>query len=454
MRTAATVFAVIAAILAVLFLIKTFSSDPSSAEHGLLTHAEFAQDVETFKKFTALKNATKHEQPFELFDYGTISTSITKDELDSLVKTLSLEKTTNLTEPETGLCSGLPLIASEFAAGDTKIEAYRSTPANQPGKQTGSQASSQNNNRNGNPFSYILLFHRRQDGEACFLLGYRNPEPSAEQKERASAREAELSKLKSKAQSGDREAQLALARELEDKGTTESAIEASQWYRKAAEQGDSKAQFRLGKLMAGKALGKPNYQEAAKWLKQAAPSEPNARLLLGELTSAGLIKGDTVSLIMEAARGRDELAQNALGKEFENKRLDIPEAIYWHKKAADNGSIDSMLCLAHIYEKKHDLKRTLHWYQRAAAGGAYEGLLKEGDIYRQMGNFKQANTAYRKAAVLEKQSHTEVKGIKLTATTECRQADALAAKGNLEEAAKLYREIAVRRYDTNKASGF
>jgi hypothetical protein len=81
----------------------------------------------------------------------------------------------------------------------------------------------------------------------------------------------DLEALRSRAQEGDANAQIDLARRCANgEGVPHDYVEAANWYRKAAEQGDADAQFHLGSNYANGEGVPQDYDEAVKWLNMAA----------------------------------------------------------------------------------------------------------------------------------------------------------------------------------------
>ena len=81
----------------------------------------------------------------------------------------------------------------------------------------------------------------------------------------------ETSVLRTKAEQGDKDAQLKLGvMYAEGEIVSKDIVEAVKWFRKAAEQGDADAQFKLGSVYyAGEGVPKDPV-EAVKWLREAA----------------------------------------------------------------------------------------------------------------------------------------------------------------------------------------
>ncbi|MEH6448549.1 MAG: SEL1-like repeat protein [Oleispira sp.] len=136
--------------------------------------------------------------------------------------------------------------------------------------------------------------------------------------------------------------------------------QAFELYQRAAEHGDIDAQFALGGAYLVGDLGIKNDEKAIYWLKKA-----------GE-------QGDHYSLLYIAIIYYEGMA-------FEGKK-DVNQAFKWFIKAAEAGSLKAQLVLGSEYITGEDLgakdpKQALHWYKKAAEQGDPEGLFNVGDIY-------------------------------------------------------------------------
>lgn len=124
-----------------------------------------------------------------------------------------------------------------------------------------------------------------------------------------------------------------------------------------ASQGDVIAQAELGYIFyVGKDIP-ANYEKAEYWLKKSA----NGDLLV------------------------NHQSKNLLAALYEDKG-DIDSAIFWYKKAAENGFIDSQINLGLLYEKQERLEEARKWYEIAANLGSGSGMYNLGLILYKIDN--------------------------------------------------------------------
>ena len=92
----------------------------------------------------------------------------------------------------------------------------------------------------------------------------------------------------------------------------------------------------------------------------------------------------------------------------DNILKDIREAIKWYTKAAEQGHIEAMMYLGHIYDLGPsygiyaDLEKAIHWYTKAAKQGNIKAQYELGWIYSKPGSevkdYEKAVYWYKKAA--------------------------------------------------------
>jgi len=161
---------------------------------------------------------------------------------------------------------------------------------------------------------------------------------------------------------------------------------AAGWYRKAAIQGDAQAQINLGLLYeSGRGVNKDE-TEAARWYRMAADlGTPAAAEDLGALYESG--RGVSKDLseaarwYRKAADGGLASAQTDLGRLYENGLgvpKDLTEAGLWYGKAADQNNPNGQNQLGRLYVIGEgvplDLDRALVLFRRAAAAGDPSGV--------------------------------------------------------------------------------
>jgi len=179
----------------------------------------------------------------------------------------------------------------------------------------------------------------------------------------------EFSRLHTEAQSGNRDAQLKLARAYErGNGVQKDDQEALKWYRSAAKNGNPEAQENLGVIYLAGEIVKQDKQEAFTWFqKSARQGNANAMYDLGTAyyNGDGIENNDTLSFawFTLAKEAGDEQAAGAIQRaktelrawkitqsfkliaEMYDKGVDLPEnqkeASRWWLKAADEGDHDA-----------------------------------------------------------------------------------------------------------------
>ena len=108
-----------------------------------------------------------------------------------------------------------------------------------------------------------------------------------------------------------------------------------------ANAGDFSAQARLGSMYYFGDSVKVDHVKAKYWLLKAA-------------------KGSSVEA---------DQSSNLLGAIYEDSG-NIESAIFWYKKAAENGFVDSQINLGLIYEQNNELDKAVNWYEEAAKTGS------------------------------------------------------------------------------------
>ena len=142
--------------------------------------------------------------------------------------------------------------------------------------------------------------------------------------EKIAPEEDELTKLQTRAEQGDANAQFDLGKCFsEGNGMPKDEFEGAKWFRKAAEQGDAKAQYELGGCYdVGNGVTK-DLVEAAKWYRLAAEQGiANAQESLGIFLEYG-----------------DGVEKN------------LVEAARWYRKAADQGKASAQSNLGFCYKQ-------------------------------------------------------------------------------------------------------
>ena len=234
--------------------------------------------------------------------------------------------------------------------------------------------------------------------------------------------------LMKSAEQGDAEAQNSLGLMYNNgEGVTQDSEKAVEWFKKATEQGHAEAQFFLGTMcFTGEGGLKGNKEEGVKWIKKSAEQgHAEAQFLLG--TMFGRYEGKLEQNIEEgkkwlrkAADQGHASAQDVLKEieEFEKKTnhllsaeegdaraqfvvageyysgicrvQDTDKAIFWYKKAAEQGYIKAYYMLGVIYDLKamHDelsgvtpSNEAVKWLQKAVKEGDAGAQFQLGEIY-------------------------------------------------------------------------
>ena len=153
------------------------------------------------------------------------------------------------------------------------------------------------------------------------------------------------------------------------KGVPADDREAAYWYRKAAEQGHADAQLFLGFCFAdGKGVPADD-REAASWYRKAAEQgHADAQLFLGLSFADGKGVPEPVMDIMsqlEAALADDEPQPQA--------PVDDREAVFWYRKAAEQGHAHAQFCLGLSFADGKgvpaDDREAAFWCRKAAEQG-------------------------------------------------------------------------------------
>src|SRR5580692_4022939 len=192
-----------------------------------------------------------------------------------------------------------------------------------------------------------------------------------------------ITELKSRAEDGDVQAQLALAKAYDlGEGVPKDEEKAVQWWEKAAEHGNASAQVSLGGVYSLGAGVPKNYAAAVRWWKKAAEQ--------GDVTAEGNL-GTAYGLGMGVPK--DEV-----------------ESVRWHTKAAANGNAASQFSLGMFYLQgagvPKDEAEGVKWLRKSAEQGNADGEFWLGAMYYSGTGVAKAQynlgMAYRAGAGVEK----------------------------------------------------
>ena len=197
-------------------------------------------------------------------------------------------------------------------------------------------------------------------------------------------------------------------------------IKAFIWFKKAAEQGLTKSQYELGYCYK-KGLGTDvNKKQATYWFKKAAEQgNKNAKLELEleiklnqrhEQSDNSIVNGFHIpTLIEHSEQVTNANAQYALGYGYYNGlgvQTDYKQAVYWYKKAAEQGNASAQKQLGDCYYNglgvQTDYEQAVDWYKKAAEQGNGMAQKQMGDCYYYgkgvKENYKQMVYWYKMAA--------------------------------------------------------
>lgn len=179
----------------------------------------------------------------------------------------------------------------------------------------------------------------------------------------------------------------------EDAGAAESRDDyatAIPIYRSLAEQGNAAAMKRLGFFYEIGVGVKQDWLEAAKWYSKAADAGDESAV--ASLSGIGRLwrtrtQTDTnpivYELVKKAATQGNVTAQFSLGVMnypignplFDESKGNLPEALMWYRRAAEQADVNSQATLGFAYERgigvPQDYIEAHKWYDLAASGAKY-----------------------------------------------------------------------------------
>ncbi len=214
-----------------------------------------------------------------------------------------------------------------------------------------------------------------------------------------------ITELKSKAEDGDVQAQLALANAYHlGEGVPKDEEKAVQWWEKAAEQGNVSAQVSLGGVYSLGAGVPKNYAAAVRWWKKAAEQgDVNAEGNLGTAYGLGMaVPKDEVESVRwhtKAAENGNAASQFSLGM-FYFQGAGVPkdeaEGLKWLRKSAEQGYAAGEFWLGAAYDSGNgvakDRAEALRWYRKAGDHGSAAAQYNLGQAYN-LGNGVEKDTA-------------------------------------------------------------
>ena len=141
-------------------------------------------------------------------------------------------------------------------------------------------------------------------------------------------------------------------------GVTQNDKEAMQWYRKGADLGNSNSILNIGYLYKNGNGVEVNMIEAAKWFGIACEkNNSDACYWLADLyhnnNNPGIVQNFSEAMKYYLKAGKNSPAYTQIGWMYENGQavaIDINTAIYWYKKAIDNGNTWALYRLGKVYK--------------------------------------------------------------------------------------------------------
>jgi TPR repeat protein len=214
-----------------------------------------------------------------------------------------------------------------------------------------------------------------------------------------------VTELKSKAEDGDVQAQLALAKAYDlGEGVPKDEEKAVQWWEKAAEHGNVLAQVSLGGVYSLGAGVPKNYAAAVRWWKKAAEQgDVTAEGNLGTAYGLGMgVPKDEVESVRwhtKAAENGNAASQFSLGM-FYLQGTGVPkdeaEGVKWLRTSADQGNAAGQFWLGAAYDSgtgvAKDRAEALRWYRKAGDQGYAAAQYNLGQAYN-LGNGVEKDTA-------------------------------------------------------------
>ncbi len=192
-----------------------------------------------------------------------------------------------------------------------------------------------------------------------------------------------ITELKSKAEDGDVQAQLSLAKAYHlGEGVAKDEGEAVRWLEKAANQGDAAAQINLGNAYEFGTGVPKNYAAAVRWFTKAADqgaAEGQRGLALQYHLGQGVPKDDAEAMrwYTKAADQGNAQAQSDLAVLYHLGGQGVPQddaaAVNWWKKAANQGDATAQGNLGTAYGlgigAPKDEVESMRWHTKAAENG-------------------------------------------------------------------------------------
>lgn len=168
---------------------------------------------------------------------------------------------------------------------------------------------------------------------------------------------------------------------LDGDGVGHDDKKAIDWLTLSAEAGNADAQYLIGKMYHDGYVVAQDHKFAKNWLSRATSNgHPDAINLLGIIDtifeSGTIVRRNSIDALKEDADKGDPDAQFELGMHYKNgsysdtQQPNPMQAVFWLRKAADNGDLLAMKVLSHIYKEGYpgvvrDEKKAEYWLSRS-----------------------------------------------------------------------------------------
>ena len=196
------------------------------------------------------------------------------------------------------------------------------------------------------------------------------------------------------AENGNVTAQKNLAsRLLSGVGVKQNAEEALKWFIKVAETGDAGARHQVGVMFEGGIGTDKDSEEALKWFKLAAEQEnkSSVELIARMMITGGRVDKDekmAFALLKAIADGGNAGVRNKIGTMYRDgvgTEVNILEARTFFELAAEQGNVNARVNLADILRESGDEEnaaRAVYWYKKAADNGNVSAYFWLGMMYK------------------------------------------------------------------------
>ena len=263
---------------------------------------------------------------------------------------------------------------------------------------------------------------------------------------------AHLQQTQLRAQNGELEAQLELAKYYLNRNESTDQASALSWFQTAADNGSAEGAYQAYKLLL--TIKPEQYSEATELLEQAAAMDhPQAQLILADsLMEASPADNEAATkafdLYQRAATQGLTAAQSKLATMlFAGYGTDrnLKASSQWFERAATQGNSRAQLLLGDFYllglGVSKDLDSAIDWYEKSALQGDPDAQSKLGDLY----SYDQFNAIYDPETALDwYQQAASNDVIHAQARLGKMYEDGTGVRRNIESATRWYRQAADR----------